>query len=57
MLQDCNCNKIMVVTFTANCYFYRIFWASLEFWGLVLGLFYEDIGLFFQPGSDNTDCG
>jgi len=48
----------MVVTFTANCYFYRIFWAVIglvwSFFGLVLGLFYEEIRLVFQPASGNT---
>jgi len=29
-------------------------WASLELFGLVLGLFYEDVGRFFKPTSGNT---
>ena len=52
--KECNCNynKVMVVTLTANCWFYRKFWAiisaSLEFFWLILGSFYEEIGLFFN---------
>jgi len=35
--------------------FWAVIWASLEFFGLVLGLFYEDVGLVFQPASGNAD--
>jgi len=49
--KECNCNKVMVVTFIANCQFYRkiwaIIWATLEYFWLIWGLFYEEIGLFF----------
>ena len=27
--KDCNCNKIMVVIFSANCQFYRKFWTGI----------------------------
>jgi len=58
LYKECNCNAIMVVTSTAKCESYHIFWAviwaGLKFFGLVLGLFYEGIGLVFQPPPGNT---
>ena len=56
----CNCNKIMVVTFTANCWFYRKFWAvmwaSLELFGWSWAWFMRTLGCFFNQHLATLIC-